>query len=127
MVTVLRYHEAVLRILEQDKPFDGDKIKGGLDRQEAWIKTLDHIVVPDTWDDNTGRYYCKLYCCNLLQRSLQLYTKTAGQKLGHLSDSDMHKASWPILYKIITLAELIRSLEQVYQHFDTINDTLVKL
>ncbi|SMC88697.1 hypothetical protein [Pedobacter africanus] len=74
-MTVLRYHEAVLQILEQGRPYDGDRVKNGLLRHEAWIKTLCYIHLPNMPGYNANRYYCKLQCCGLLQRSLQFICK----------------------------------------------------
>lgn len=125
-MTIFRYHEAVLQVLEQDKSFDGDKVKAGLNRQEAWIKSLYYILVPDMWGYYADRYYLKLYCCGLLQRSLKLYLHIAGQKAGHLKGTAIQKAGWEILYRIITLAELIRSLEAIYDYFDTINESTIE-
>ena len=117
----LKYHETVLRILEQHKPYDWDKIKSGLQRHEAWIKSLRYIYLPDMPGYGADRRYCKLYCCGLLQRSLQLYMQTAALKVD-IRGKGAQKAAWEILARIIALGELIRSLEAIYQHFDTIND-----
>ena len=120
-MNVLRYHEAVLRMLEQRKEFDWEKAKLRLQGHEAWIKTLCYIHVPDMLGYNADRYYCKLHCCGLLQRSLQLYMQTAATKTAGFKGQASQKAAWNILAKVIAVAELIRSLEAIYMHFDTIN------
>ena len=124
----LRYHEAVLRILEQHRPYDWERLKSGLQRHEAWIKSLSYINTPGMPGFGADRCYCKWYCCGLLQRSLQLYMQTAGQERDiRTSAKDRQKASWALLVQLMTLGELIRSLEAIYQHFGTINDIPIKM
>ncbi|MNL41859.1 hypothetical protein D3C87_1642860 [compost metagenome] len=47
--------------------------------------------------------------------------QTAALKVG-VKGKAKQKAAWEILDRVIALGELIRSLEAIYQHFDTIND-----
>lgn len=104
----LRYHETLIRMLEQGKFCPMQKALDGIKRHEEITKSNWAVFVRSMPRVGINRCYCeKLYCCCLLLRGLNLYLE--------IEADESEK-----IYRQVLLMELVESLESIYslyRHF----------